>query len=318
VANISVQATNTVIVRLRLMTTAATPFDRTVSKTTILEITMRSCRRQLVYTIIQWSLLAIFLQYTEARSRSSDGRYSYSLSTFDSSGRLAQVEFALLAANQGVPIIALATDTDIFMVAPEAIPSPFMIQDGTARFVRVTDEIILAHSGLSADGRVLAAAAQRLAVEHEYTFDENIPIEIFLQEMSLLIQEYTIKAAARPFGTSLLIGYNPRRILAKERITKPILYRIDPSGTITKGQAIVINEVLERSDLLKSAEAILDLPSSEVEAAITRALESSLSSLDMKKTTNTNDVQEIRVIESILSASLSTNGIFRITKHWAA
>lgn len=35
----------------------------------------------------------------------------------------------------------------------------------------------------------MTAAAQRMAVEHAYTFDEPIPIESFLEGVSLLFQE---------------------------------------------------------------------------------------------------------------------------------
>ena len=87
------------------------------------------------------------------------------------------------------------------------------MDDGTPRFAAVTPEIVVAHSGLAADGRVLLAAAQRLAVEHEYTFgngnEQHLDVAIFLEEMALLLQSYTRKPATRPFGASLVVAYLP-------------------------------------------------------------------------------------------------------------
>eukprot|EP00980_Cylindrotheca_fusiformis_P014495 scaffold3875_cov123-Cylindrotheca_fusiformis.AAC.15 len=121
--------------------------------------------------------------------------------------------------------------------APQVLPSMFMLDDGTARFASVAPHIVVAHSGISADGRVLVAAAQRLAVEHTFTFEEPIPIDLFLEEMSLLLQEYTMKPGSRPFGTTLLVAHLPSVEAEKER--QPQLYRIDASGSVT----VVVNNV---------------------------------------------------------------------------
>ena len=265
------------------------------------------------FTAVQWIVCAIFISTAETRSRNFDGRYSYSLSTFDSAGKLAQVQSAVKAAMSGTPVISIATTTGIYMLAPEPLPSPLLIQDGTARFVGITDEILLAHSGLSADARLLTAAAHRLAVEHEYTFDERIPIEIFLQELSLLLQEYTIKAAARPFGTSLVIGYNPRgAIVTSETNKNPTLYRIDPSGTITKGQSFILNELLEQTELSEAVDALRKLPNAKMAHAMTHALRVALSKLD--KTPNDLDKQHVDAVESTLFASLLSDGTFNVER----
>lgn len=266
-------------------------------------------------TIAIFYILAIQNRLVRARQYHSDGRYSYSLSTFDASGKLAQVEHAIIAANLGTPVAAIATDDAVIMCSPEVIPSPFIIQDGSARFLQITNEIILAHSGLSADGRVLMAAAQRLAVEHEYTFDEDIPIEIFLQEISLLFQEYTMKAAARPFGTSLVVGHNPRVNMRSNRRRQPILYRIDPSGTITASHIVILNKMLEQTDLKKTLETVRKLPTSEVPEAIQRLLEASLEQLSSSRQ-NDSGGQDSSAINSIVIAMLALNGKLALVRKY--
>mmetsp|Transcript_17 Transcript_17/g.45 ORF Transcript_17/g.45 Transcript_17/m.45 type:complete len:281 (-) Transcript_17:2154-2996(-) len=152
-----------------------------------------------------------------------EGRYSFSLTTFHPSGTLPQLSHAIQASTLGPPIIAIRGPFGISLASIQSLPSPLIRDDGTSRFARVTNSIIVGHTGVNADGRVVIEAAQRIAVEHSYTFQEEMPMNILLEEMSLLFQEYTMKPGVRPFGCCLLVaGANDG------------LFRIDPSGTVTK------------------------------------------------------------------------------------
>jgi 20S proteasome subunit alpha 2 len=246
-------------------------------------------------------LLAITVSTTNASNYNE--RYSYSLSTFDPDGKLDQVERAMHAASHGSPVVAIAKENYILMAAPQVLPSPFMMEDGTSRFVSITPEIMVAHSGLSADGRNVVAASQRLAIEHEYTFDDDIPIEIFMEEISLLYQEYTMKPAARPFGVSLLVGYVPKAKPTKDQ--QPCLFRIDPSGLITKGSCVVMNGVLERTQLANTLNDKLEQIESIDEAELVRCLNSAIEEQAVKKG------MEKSLVETILTASLDNEGKFR-------
>ena len=215
-------------------------------------------------------LLLILLQHPSAThaDRGIDGRHSYSLTTFDPSGKLGQVERALQAAQHGTPVVALVTADRqaVLLAAPQALPTSssssataaasesLVLDDGTARFVPVTSEIMVAHSGLAADGRILTAAAQRLAVEHEYTFDEpRIDIAIFLEEMALLMQRYTTLPSARPFGASILVAFVPETDLCLR--PEPQLYLLDPSGNVdtlqTEVPLVIHGGNLERGTRLR-------------------------------------------------------------------
>jgi len=185
-----------------------------------------------------WSFIIPTL--SNANTESIDGRFSFSLSTFDPNGKLGQVERAMIASSLGTPIVAVIKNDRILLASPQILPSPFMKDDGTTRFAPITQHIVMAHSGISADGRVLIAAAQQLAIEHAYTYDENIPIDLFLEEMSLLFQEYTMTPGVRPFGAIVLIAYIPpdgggmgMGAEKEEERRRPRLFRIDPSGSVT-------------------------------------------------------------------------------------
>jgi len=186
----------------------------------------------LMGTLVPWCVAS--------SSESLRGRYSFSLSTFDPSGRLAQVEHASTAASLGPPVAAVALASGRGAVAASlfASPGPLVDDDGTARFVRITDSIAVAHSGVSADGRAVVSAAQRMAIEYGYTFDGGgdteggeLPIDVFLEEVSDLFQRYTMKAGCRPFGCSLLVLHLPASPALSGRKDCRI-YRIDPSGSV--------------------------------------------------------------------------------------
>ena len=176
------------------------------------------------------ALVFAFLWICYATETRLDGRYSFSLTTFDPNGKLNQVERACRASTLwGTPVVAafcpLNSDdhhSSVLFAAPQILPNPLYEDDGTARFVKISNNIVVTHSGISADARIAIAAGQRLAIEHEYTFDEEIPIQIFLESMALLFQEYTMKAGARPFGCVLMVASLDSREL----------YRLDPSGSI--------------------------------------------------------------------------------------
>jgi len=178
-------------------------------------------------------LLAILLsiatnkiQVATANTNPVEGRYSFSLTTFHPSGQLPQLSHATKASSLGPPILAFRDTRGIVLTSLQSLPSPLIHDDGTARFVKLTDSILIGHTGVNADGRVVTEAAQRLAVEHAYTFQEEIPMDILLEEMALLYQEYTMKAGVRPFGCCLIVaGLND---------DDGGLYRIDPSGAVTQ------------------------------------------------------------------------------------
>ena len=130
------------------------------------------------------------------------------------------------------------------MAAPQILQSPLVIQDGTPRFVKITSEILIGHSGITADGRILMDAAKKIAIQYQYTFDEPISIEVFLEEIALVLQESTMEPGVRPFGATLVVAYVPsaeRQLTTGHKV--PCFYRIDPSGLVQLlgNSAFVVN-----------------------------------------------------------------------------
>jgi len=136
------------------------------------------------------------------------------------------------------------------MFAPQVLPSSysacFLEDSGTARFCRLTNRVVAGHSGVSSDGRVLLQRAQQICLAHRYAFGmsdtadeedeeegEEISLALLLEELSLYMQEYTSKPAARPFGACLVVGYVPKSSNATTA-EPPSLYRVDPSGNVER------------------------------------------------------------------------------------
>lgn len=262
-------------------------------------------RHRLPLPPLVYLFIYIFISLKSCHASDSiDGRFSFSLTTFDSAGKLRQVQYATQAASLGTPVVAVCLKDEILMACPQVLPSPFMKDDGTARFNRITSNIAVAHSGLSADGRVVVAAAQKMAVEHAYTFDEPIPIESFLEGVALLFQEYTMKPASRPFGCTLLVACVP----ADDEVATPRLYRIDPSGSVeTMDTYAIIGSLQNKSSLAEALETLVkESPKDDKpKADLTAILEDSLG-----KIIPATSEEKPRVIEpgrNYLIASLSRN-----------
>jgi len=217
---------------------------------------------QAVVIVLLFNHIFVFLAFSGGRgsnifvdSAVTDGRHSYSLTTFDPDGKLGQVERALLAESLGTPIVGVVKGNNIIFASPQILPSPLMDDDGTSRFVVASPQIVLGHSGIASDGRVVTESAQRLAIEHSYTYNEPIPIYLFLEEISLLFQAYTAKPGARPFGCTLLVGYLPARNPTggnhdSKFHEKPRLFQIDCSGSVVEFDSVaIINGKTEEKDL---------------------------------------------------------------------
>ncbi len=83
-----------------------------------------------------------------------------------------------------------------------------------------------AFTGLNADARVIVDKAKLDAQSYRLTYDEVPSINYISREISGVMQKYTQKGGARPFGLSIMIaGIDPN--------SEPQLHQIDPSGMIT-------------------------------------------------------------------------------------
>ncbi len=111
----------------------------------------------------------------------------------------------------------------------------------------IDHHIVSAFTGLSADARILINNARIEAQSFRLSYDETPSINYISRKISLLMQKFTQKGGARPFGLSIMIaGVDPNGV--------PQLTQIDPSGMVTNFKANSIgrsykfvNEYLEKN-----------------------------------------------------------------------
>ena len=111
----------------------------------------------------------------------------------------------------------------------------------------IDHHIVSAYTGLTADARILINQARVEAQSFRMTYDEQPSINYISRKVSALMQKYTQKGGARPFGLSIMIA-------GMNRDGTPQLNQIDPSGMITYYRANCIgrnakfvNEYLEKN-----------------------------------------------------------------------
>ncbi|KUF79561.1 hypothetical protein AM588_10000139 [Phytophthora nicotianae] len=138
----------------------------------------------------------------------ADSAYSFSLTTFNPSGKLLQIEYALNAVNTG---------------------------GKTSLGIRLLSEPAgIVYSGLGPDYRVLVRKARKKAQTYFQKYKEHAPASILVREIAAVMQEFTQSGGVRPFGVSILYaGYDD---------DGPQLYQIDPSGAYFGWKATAIGK----------------------------------------------------------------------------
>ena len=134
---------------------------------------------------------------------------------------------------------------------------------------------------------MIVSHAQKLAVEYEYTYDDEMPLDVLLEEMSLFFQSYTSKPASRPFGCTLLIGH------LDDYPCK--MYQIDPSGSVTDlGKFGSIghesNIITQRLQLGYNETNSMDLSQNDIEEIAINALLHSEKGISSDEMDNRNQV----------------------------
>lgn len=163
-----------------------------------------------------------------------DGAYSYSLTTFSPSGKLLQIEHALAAVNKGGTMTLGIRATNGVVIASERKVQPLVDKSTFHKIERVTDAVGFSYAGMGADFRVLLEQARKEAAVYKLTYNERVPVRVITQKTAAVMQEYTQRGGARPFGVSLLVaGYDDNG---------PQLFQADPSGAYFEWKATAVGQ----------------------------------------------------------------------------
>eukprot|EP01006_Ploeotia_vitrea_P016428 TRINITY_DN47082_c0_g1_i1.p1 TRINITY_DN47082_c0_g1~~TRINITY_DN47082_c0_g1_i1.p1 ORF type:complete len:238 (-),score=3.06 TRINITY_DN47082_c0_g1_i1:32-745(-) len=157
-----------------------------------------------------------------------------SLTTFDKSGKLTQIEYALNRVNQGKTSLGIKATNGVVIVTDKKVHSVLVDADEYHKIQSITPSTGFVYAGIGPDYRVLVTNARKSAQKYYLTYRELSPVSEVAREAATVMQEYTQSGGVRPFGVSLLVaGYDHEG---------PQLYQVDPSGAYFGWKATAIGK----------------------------------------------------------------------------
>ncbi len=149
-----------------------------------------------------------------------------SFTTFNSKGRLSQIEFAKKTVSYSNTLIGVKTQNGTIVALKTNKEMNFELPFFSSKIFIINKKIGISGSGLSQDIRILIKRARRHAEIYKYNFGGDISLRQLVKDMASFIQEFTHSGGVRPFGASImLLGFETEG---------PNLYQIEPSGIFLK------------------------------------------------------------------------------------
>lgn len=137
-------------------------------------------------------------------------KYDRTITSFDASGRLLQVEYGLEAANRGSTVAAAVSPLQILVVARQVH--------------RLDRHVFLFATGLSGDARALASSLRTFCQQYRLSYGEAPSVEHVARQATAVYHELTRTGGARPIGcTAVLAGIS-------ETDNRLELFRVQPGG----------------------------------------------------------------------------------------
>jgi len=166
--------------------------------------------------------------------------YDRGVNTFNPTGRLFQVEYAVQAIKLGSTVIAIQTSDGVVIGAEKRVKQKCLVASSIKKVVQVTDVHIAGISGLTADGNMLLDKGRVEAENYKFTYNEHMPTASLVRRMCDFSMSFGDEDSkmARPLGVSMLVAGLDRVDEGKTLVPK--LYHLDPSGTYIEYRAKAI------------------------------------------------------------------------------
>lgn len=159
---------------------------------------------------------------------------NFSLTTFNKTGKLLQIEYALNRVQQGKMSLGIKATNGVVLVTDKKVSSVLVDDEDNVKMQNITPSTGFVYSGMGPDFRVLIRNARKSAQKYYLTYREVQPVSEVVRECALVMQEYTQSGGVRPFGVSCLAaGYDD---------DGPQLFQIDPSGAAFGWKATAIGK----------------------------------------------------------------------------
>lgn len=158
----------------------------------------------------------------------------FSLTTFNSEGKLKQIENALRAVSNGETCVGVRFAGGVVLVAEKNVKTVLIDERSIRKLQPVATHIGAGYAGLSGDFRVLAQKARKEGLVSELNLEEPILVGALARNLAKLCQEFTQSGGVRPFGISVL--------LAGADVDGAQLFQIDPSGVYLEWKAVAVGK----------------------------------------------------------------------------
>lgn len=231
---------------------------------------------------------------------------SYSTTTFSSKGILSQCERALTAAKNGALSLGIRATDGVVLASLKKTPSILVDKEKVQKIFKVCDTIIGTFAGLSGDFRIALEVARGIANDYFKVYGTHPYIDTFMKEFSKAIQEKTQKEGLRPIGCICLFAGHalikkdilpdeegrPVIVETENYVLQPILYQIDPSGSIKNSFSFGIGRFYKESSQFLNKRCSADI---EIHDAVMTA------ALALKEFTETAITEEDMAISIVTS-----------------
>lgn len=166
---------------------------------------------------------------------------NFSLTTFNSKGRLEQIERAMKAVGNGETAIGIKCKNGVVLAVEKKLSSPLIDETSFTKIQMIAEHVGSTYAGLGGDFRVLLQNARKHTMKYELSYNEPILLTNLCRTTAQTVQEYTQSGGVRPFGISCLVaGINDG---------KPKLFQIDPSGAYYEWKATAIGKNAENAKI---------------------------------------------------------------------
>ena len=125
---------------------------------------------------------------------------------FSPDGRLYQVEYAGKIVEQGTMGTAVIYSDGVLFGADKKVASKLILPESIEKLFKIDEHVGAISAGLVGDARRLVQIARKQAQENRMYYEEKIPVETLVKEISAVKQLFTQYAGMRPFGVSFVIG----------------------------------------------------------------------------------------------------------------
>ncbi|GKY99279.1 hypothetical protein MPSEU_000883000 [Mayamaea pseudoterrestris] len=174
-------------------------------------------------------------------ARAAD-KYDRAISTFDSSGRLLQVDYGRNAASRGSSILAfiheyknVTADIETNGSTASSMESIYVLVASPSSFKvhRIDHHVFILTSGLAGDGRFLAEHLRQHCQSLRQAYGHAPSIYQVAQRAARLQHYLTRTAGARPLGTTaMIIGFDENQHDENSAALTARIYRTDPGGIL--------------------------------------------------------------------------------------